>query len=80
MKKQKNPQWYLGFFALFAFAAFPGILQGEWGQAVWLVWLVWGIYFFKQPETDSTTKDTGAAPGTEKPVKKSDDSAAKHSD
>lgn len=49
----KNEQWYLGFFALFAFMAVPGILEGEWGQAVWLVWLVWLVFFFKQPGADT---------------------------
>ena len=41
---------YLGFFSLFAFFAVPGLLAGEWGQAIWLVWLVWGLLFFVDPK------------------------------
>ena len=60
---KQNKQWYLGFFACFAFFAVPGLLQGDWGQAVWLVWLVWIVYFFPrsgngQSEADSSTPDT----------------------
>ena len=40
----------LGFFGFFALFALPGMLEGEWIQAVWLVWLIWFIYFFKKPK------------------------------
>ncbi len=39
----------LGLFSLFALFAVPGILEGEWGQAIWLVWVVWAIFFFVDP-------------------------------
>lgn len=47
----KHTYWYLGFFALFAFNAVPGLVQGEWAQGVWLVWLVWLIFFFINDNT-----------------------------
>ena len=51
----KHPQWPLGFFSLFALSAVPGLLEGEWGQAVWLVWIVWAIFFFIEPEKGDDT-------------------------
>lgn len=51
--KNKAEQWYLGFFGLFALNAVPGILEGEWSQAVWLVWVVWFLFFFKKPIKNS---------------------------
>ena len=41
----------LGFFGVFALFAVPGIMEGDWIQAVWLVWVVWFLYFFKRPDT-----------------------------
>lgn len=57
---KKNQYRYLGFFSLFALSALPGILAGEWGQAVWLVWLVWAIFFFVDPEPGQQEKGDDA--------------------
>jgi cell division protein FtsW (lipid II flippase) len=48
-RMKKN--WVFGFFGFFAFFALPGILEGEWGQAIWLVWLVWFLYFIPRKKT-----------------------------
>ena len=37
----------LGFLSLLSLLAFPGILEGDWVQGVWLFWLVWILYFFE---------------------------------
>jgi hypothetical protein len=63
--KQKQ-HWYLGFFSLFAFSALPGLLAGDWGQAVWLVWLVWALFFFLETDDEdeqstNTSKETESA-------------------
>lgn len=38
-------QWPLGFLGLLAFQGVQGIVDQNWGQAIWLVWVVWFIHF-----------------------------------
>lgn len=48
--KEIKDQRVFGFFGFFALFAFPGILEGEWIQGLWLVWVVWFLFFFKKPQ------------------------------
>ncbi|MBD3247497.1 hypothetical protein GF378_02655 [Candidatus Pacearchaeota archaeon] len=44
-RKRLRKNWQLGFFGLFAIYAIPGIINKNWGQAIWLVWVLWFLYF-----------------------------------